>query len=94
MASGITAPFYSYEDIRRRADAFLGTHHAVASIPIPIEEIVEFRLGIDIVPMPGLHRLIETDGFITSDLKEIYVDEFVYVSRPGRYRFTLAHANG
>lgn len=55
---------------------------------------MEFRLGIDIVPMPGLHRLIETDGFITSDLKEIYVDEFVYVSRPGRYPFTLAHANG
>ena len=33
---------------------------------------MEFQFGIDIVPMPGLHRLIETDGFITSDLQETH----------------------
>jgi Zn-dependent peptidase ImmA (M78 family) len=44
--------------------------------------------------MPGLHTLIETDGFITSDLKEIYVDESVYTKWPNRYRFTLAHEVG
>jgi Zn-dependent peptidase ImmA (M78 family) len=31
------------------------------------------------------------DGFISGDLKTITVDEFVYESRLGRYRFTLAH---
>ena len=94
MPSGFTAPYHSYEDLRRQADAFLAKHHPAGTIPVPIEEIVEFQLSIDIVPMPGLHTLIETDGFITSDLKEIYVDEFVYLSRPGRYRFTLAHEVG
>jgi hypothetical protein len=78
VATGFAAPIYSHEDLRRRAHEFLATHHPVGTIPIPIEEIVEFQLGIDIVPMPGLDRLIETDGFITSDLQEVYVDEFVY----------------
>ena len=77
VATELAAPIYSYEDLRRRADELLVKHHPVGTIPIPIEEIVEFQLRIDIVPMPGLHRLIETDGFITSDLQEIYVDEFV-----------------
>lgn len=94
MAKGFTAPYFSYEDLRLKADEFLAKHHARGTIPVPIEEIVEFQLGMDIVPMPGLHGLLETDGFITSDLKEIHVDEFVYLSRPGRYRFTLAHEVG
>ncbi len=94
MSQGITAPYYSYEDLRRRADEFLAKLHSAGTIPIPIQQIIEFQLGIDIVPMQGLHGLIETDGFITSDLKEIYVDQFVYDSRPGRYRFTLAHEVG
>ena len=94
MPQRFTAPIYSYEDLRRKADEFLAKHHPAGTIPVPIEEFVEFQLGMDIVPMPGLHTLIETDGFITSDLKEIYVDEFVYLSRPGRYRFTLAHEVG
>ncbi|MBI5308776.1 MAG: ImmA/IrrE family metallo-endopeptidase [Planctomycetes bacterium] len=34
------------------------------------------------------------DGFTSSDLKNIFVDEFIYKSRPGRYRFTLAHEAG
>jgi hypothetical protein len=90
----IKAPFYSYEDLRRQADGFLANHHPAGTIPVPIEEIVEFDLSLDIVPTPGLHQLLEVDGFITSDLREIWVDQFVYDNRPGRYRFTLAHEVG
>lgn len=51
-------------------------------------------MNIDIIPLPGLHQSLEVDGFTQSDLSSIYVDEFVYKSRPGRYRFTLAHEVG
>jgi len=94
VAEDIRAPHYSYEDLRWRAEEFLAKYHPAGTIPIPIEEIVEFQLGMDIVPMQGPHTLIETDGFVTSDLREIYVDEFVYLSRPGCYRSTLAHEVG
>ncbi len=91
MAGSLKPPILSYVQLRRRAEDFLRTHHPAATLPVPIEEIIEFRLGMDIIPIPGLHAAFEVDGFISSDLISITVDEFVYRQRPTRYRFTLAH---
>ncbi len=91
MAGSLHPPVLSYADLRRRAGDFLRTHNSTATLPVPIEEIIELRLGMDIIPIPGLHAAFEVDGFISSDLKSITVDEFVYQQRPTRYRFTLAH---
>ena len=87
----IKAPYLPYDKLRGIADDFLNEHHASGELPVPIEEIVEFRLSIDIVPVPGLQKLIDVDAFISSDLSEIRVDRFVYENRPARYRFSLAH---
>ena len=43
MADRLTPPILSYRDLRRRAGDFLRTHHPAGTIPVPIEEIVEFR---------------------------------------------------
>ena len=91
MAESLDRPILSYEALRRRAGDFLRTHHPGGTIPVPVEEIVELRYQIDIIPVPGLHEAFEVDGFISSDLRAITVDAFVYEHRPGRYRFTLAH---
>ncbi len=87
-------PIYSYEDLRKKADAFLRKYHPSGNIPIPIEEIVEFEFDINIVPVLGLQREFEVEGFTSGDLKNIYVDEYVYTDRITRYRFTLAHEIG
>jgi hypothetical protein len=87
-------PVYSYEDLRKKADDFLHKHHPSGDIPVPIEEIVEFDFGINIVPVLGLQREFEVEGFTSGDLKNIYVDEYVYTDRITRYRFTLAHEIG
>jgi IrrE N-terminal-like domain len=94
MSSSLQVPRHSYEELRKRTDNFLRTYNPKGTIPVPIEEIVEFEFGINIVPIPGLHQGFEIDGFISSDLTVISVDQFVYESRPGRYRFTLAHELG
>ena len=91
MADRLTPPILSYSDLRRRAGDFLRTHHPAGTIPVPIEEIVEFRYRMDIIPVPGLQDAFEVDGFISSDLKTITVDASMQKHRPGRYRFTLAH---
>ena len=91
MADPLAPPFLSYRDLRRRAGDFLRTCHPAGTIPVPIEEIVEFRFRIDIIPVPGLQDAFEVDGFISSDLKSITVDTSMQKRRPGRYRFTLAH---
>jgi hypothetical protein len=85
------AQFLSYDNMRGIADEFMARYHASRDIPVPIEEIVEFKFSMDIVPMPGMHSAFDVDSFISCDLTEIRVDEFVYESRPGRYRFSLAH---
>ena len=55
---------------------------------------MDLTLGIDVVPIPGLQQAFATVGFTTGDLTSIYVDEFVYLRRPRRYRLTLAHEIG
>lgn len=94
MAPEYKAPILSYAQIRTRAEAFLARHHASGTVPVPIEEIVEFQLGLDIFPLPSLRTLLEIDGFLTGDLKQIVVDEDIYLRHPNRYRFTLAHEVG
>jgi hypothetical protein len=86
----IKAPFYRYEGLRTQADSFSAKYNPQRVIPVPIELIIEADFGIDIVPVPGLSEF-DTVAFITRDLKEIRVDEFVYFHRPNRYRFSLAH---
>ncbi len=73
---------------------FLHEYHPDGSIPTPIEEIAEIRCGLEIIPLPGLRNLSDVDGFISSDLTCITVDQFVLEHRLNRYRFTLAHELG
>jgi len=90
----IVAPFNNHNDIKRAAQRFLRKYHPEDTLPIPIEEIIEFQLHIDIIPIPGLHELINSDGFLASDLKSISVDKYALEKRLNRYRFTLAHEIG
>lgn len=83
--------FIHENELRKQAAEFLQKYHPDGSIPVPIEEIVEFQFKLDIIPIPGLHDMAETDGFISSDLSSISVEEYVYNNRRNRYRFTLAH---
>lgn len=92
--NGLKAPFLNYAKLREIAKAVIDRYHASRSLPIPIEEIIEFQFGLDIIPIPGLQRIIEVDAFLSQDLKTIAVDEAVYNGRQRRYRFSLAHELG
>ena len=94
MDGNLKVPVLSYEQIRKSANSFLEQFNPKATIPVPIEEIVEFRFGINIIPIPGLQRLTDVDGFISSDFKSISVDQFIMEQRESRYRYTLAHELG
>jgi len=94
LSSDLKIQFLSNEEIKVKAADFLSRFHPDNSIPVPIEEIVEFDLGINIIPMHGLRKAFEIDGFISSDLHDITVDDSVSELYPSRYRFTLAHEVG
>lgn len=92
--SDVIAPILSYEDINARAVDFLKQYNRADVLPIDIETIAEFDLGLNIFPFPHLQETFDIEGFISGDLTVIYVDEFIYSNRPSRYRFTLAHEIG
>lgn len=81
----------SYDDLRKRAEEFLEEFHEERTLPVPIEEIVEFDFEIELIPLEGILDDLEVDAFLTSDLKQIYVDAFVVQHRRRRLRFSLAH---
>jgi Zn-dependent peptidase ImmA (M78 family) len=62
--------------------------------PIPVEEIAEFDLGLNIIPVNRLKADFDIDGFISSNFTNLYVDLDTYEKIQTRYRFTLAHEIG
>ncbi|MCX6377745.1 MAG: ImmA/IrrE family metallo-endopeptidase [Armatimonadetes bacterium] len=90
----ITAPFLTYEDVSSVATEFLKRYDPSRQMPVDIEAIIEFGLGLDIVPRRGLMQADEVDGYLSLDLTAINVDEGILERQPTRYRFTLAHELG
>lgn len=84
----------SLDQIRQEAAEFLQEYHGEGTIPVPIAEIAEFDFGLEIVPVLGIKEDLHVDAFLTSDLKSIYVDEFVLLHVPNRFRFSIAHELG
>jgi Zn-dependent peptidase ImmA (M78 family) len=87
------------EQINSDAESFLDSYHPSLSLPIPIEEIIDLQLEIDIIPVPGLKNVFEKaeldiDAFISSDFQSITVDRYIQEIVNNRYRFTLAHEIG
>lgn len=82
------------DQIRESALEFLSTYHPDDSIPVPIENIIEYDLGLDIFPFPDLQKNYGLVGALSQDFTLIYVDDYVYKNRHNLYRFTLAHEAG
>jgi len=91
----ILVPFLHDYVIKGEADAFR-SKFGDDSLPVDIEAIIEFKLGINIIPSPGLQFLCDTDALISSDWRSIVVDNNNFSD--GRYqnrlRFSFAHEIG
>lgn len=85
---------YKLSDIRKASDIFLSTYNPKNTIPVPIEEIVEIKLGISIILIGGLIRNFGVNAFISNTFDRIVVDEVMYSKQPQRIRFTIAEEIG
>ncbi len=81
-------------EIKAQAEGVLDRFHPSRELPIPVEQIVDVGLAIDIIPLPELRAGFDFDAFISNDLTSIYVDEYVCEHYENRYRFTLSHELG
>lgn len=91
----IRVPFIGKNAIKNKADFFREKYWG-DKIPVDIEKIIDVKLKIDIIPVPALERLCNTDALISSDWQSIYVDEerFNDERYQNRLRFSLAHEIG
>jgi hypothetical protein len=78
-------PFIKYDQIHTKAEEFLNTYHSLRSLPIPIEQIIDISMGINIEPYFKLEKNLGLTAFITNDLSTIAVDEDVYDYQEARY---------
>ena len=86
-----------WNEIREKAEDFRIKYISPPDmIPVPIEDIVEFKLGITLWPIDGLKQKIDIDGFLSNDLKYLFVDSGIYMDKrwENRLRFTFAHEIG
>ncbi len=60
----VKAPFLTYDEIRPIAKDFLGKFNKEDNIPVPIEEIAEFKLNFDIISANSLRSWFGIDGWI------------------------------
>lgn len=88
----IAIPSISDKGIFEVAERFLAEHHPIGTPPIPIENMIEYGVNLTPIPLPELKSNFKVDGFISQDLKHIYVDNDLMARRCNlnRLRFTLA----
>lgn len=86
--------YMSPDEVKNKARQFLQKHHPSNIIPIPIEEIIEHQLDINIIPTPDMMDITGVDAVTSHDLTQINIDKEQFEKRPNRARFTLAHELG
>ncbi len=86
--------YLSYEQIAQKAQETLLKYGYESTLPVPIEHIIDNILRLNIIPFPNLFADFEINAFVSSDMKSIYVDEYLYLNLERQYRFTLAHEFG
>lgn len=87
--------FIRAEEIEQKASAFLAKHHPSLEIPVPVEQILEIQLKFRVVPIPGLMKNLQLDGWFILEKKELFIDHDLYMEDSNaRARFTIAHELG
>ena len=91
----VSVSFIGNKEIKRKVDLFRKKYWGDI-IPVNIEIIIEKKLSIEIIPLPGLKSQCNTDAFISSDWKNVFVDNDKYMddSYYNRLRFSIAHETG
>jgi len=90
----VSVPFIGNQEIKRKADN-LREKYWGNKVPVKVENIIEIKLRIKIVPIPDLFKLCSVDSQISSNFSSILVDQESYLNNEtNRLYFSLAHELG
>jgi hypothetical protein len=88
--SSIFVPWLSNDEIRSRAEEFRQQHWGT-KIPVDVELIAERNLHLTIIPVDGLRNIVQSEAFLSGDLRELIYDPAL---PDVRVRFSVAHELG
>jgi Zn-dependent peptidase ImmA (M78 family) len=86
--------YYPYKQIQKITEKFLKDNDFLNEIPIEVEELIEFKLGIKINFISNLVKTFEVSGYTEKSMERIWVDEYLFKNLEESLRFTLAHELG
>ena len=79
--SDFSIPYRSDDELKDEARKFLASYNPDNEVPVPIEHIAEYDLGISILPTKNLEHIWAVDAFINSRLDTIIIDEWAYMNQ-------------
>ena len=90
------APYLRRTDIWKQADELRQRLLPQATLPVPVLDLAEFDLKLELVPKANLRRAGDIDALLLGDLKAIVVDRDAFMDRraENRLRFSVAHEIG
>jgi histidinol phosphatase-like PHP family hydrolase len=85
--------FIEVEEIKEKVSEFRTRFSRCQNFPVDIEMLIEKDLGISIDSIEDLRSSVDTDAYITSDFRVMYVDKYEYMNErySKRLRFSMAH---
>jgi hypothetical protein len=87
------APVHPKEQIWREVEKLRAASPAPRSLPVPVFDLAQFDLGLDLVPVEGLSEQLDIDALLIGDLRSILLDKRTFMSPRLEYRlrFSVAH---
>jgi hypothetical protein len=95
-AQHFKAPYLRRKDIWKHADELRERLLPGGTLPVPVLDLAEFDLGLELDPRANLRRTGDIEALLLGDLKTIVVDRDVFIDRraENRLRFSVAHEIG
>ena len=87
-------PFLASREIKKQAELFRKKYNPKLEIPVPIEDIIDFDLNINILSIPNLERDSDIDCYINSTFDTITIDQYCFDNQVKRARFSFGHELG
>lgn len=90
------APFLRRSQIWEKADGLRARFPSCATLPVPVLDLAEFDLGLELVPKARLKQARDIKALLLVDLGTIVVDRDAFMDShaENRLRFSVAHETG
>jgi hypothetical protein len=95
-AQHFKAPYFRRTDIWKQADELRQCLLPQNTLPVPVLDLAEFDLGLELDPKANLRRAGDIDALLLGDLNTIVVDRDAFMDprAENRLRFSVAHEIG